>query len=126
MGAIVKQLSLADLGLTSPVTTSQTGSAFLTERMPLYKLKLVIGTVTGTNPTLTPQLIGIDRDGNSLGVAHAPMTAITASGTYWFVFDHIDASDSLVADVQLQLKLLTGGTSPSFAITSATLYGIRS
>ncbi len=118
--------SPSDLGvIPSPVVSTFTSNKIANDGRSLFKLKVVVsGTISGTSPTLTPQLVGYDRDGNSFGIAHPPMTPITATGTYWYVFT-LDGSDSIVADRQVQVLLVTGGTTPSFGTVVATLYGIK-
>lgn len=124
--ADLRTYSQADLtGFASPITATYTSQALLVEGRAIWKVKLVVGTPTGTSPTLTPQMVCFDASGNSLGVQHPAYTAITAAGTYWFVFDNLDPSNSPVADTTFQLKLVTGGTTPSFPITSLNLYGIK-
>jgi len=115
-----------DLGaIPSPVVSTFTSNKLINDGRSLWKLKVVVsGSITGTSPTLTPQLIGYDQNGASFGIAHAAMIPITAVGTFWYVF-HVDGSDSPVADRQIQVLLVTGGTSPSFGTVAATLYGIR-
>ncbi len=124
--ADVRQVSQADLGaIPSPVVSTFTSAKILNDGRSLFKLKVVVsGSITGTTPTLTPQLAAYDANGNSLGVQHAAMAPITATGTFWYIF-HLDGSDSLVADRQVQVLLVTGGTSPSFGTVVATLYAIK-
>jgi len=112
-------------GIPSPVVSTYTSGNLINDGRSLWKLKLVIsGSVTGTTPTLTPQLAGANPDGATFFVAHHPHNPATATGTFWFIF-HLDGSDSPVSDRILQLKLVTGGTSPSFGTVVATLYGIK-
>jgi hypothetical protein len=69
------------------VTSAVNSQNIINDGRAIWKLKVVVSAVTGTNPTLLPQLAtspGVD--GVNFNVAHEPYTAMTASGTYWFNF----------------------------------------
>jgi hypothetical protein len=112
--------------IPNPVVSTYTSAAIVNDGRALWKLKIIVaGAVSGTNPTLSPQMSSANADGTSFSVMHPLHQSITASGTYWFSFAHLDVSDSPVNDKFLKILLVTGGSNPSFGGVSAVLYGIK-
>lgn len=103
---------------------SNSGAIDIHDVTDLWLAAFVIGTPTGTTPTLTVQLDLLDVFGN-LFPAALTLTALTASTTKasGSAGVHVTGSGSLVLPSQCQVAWTLGGTAPKFPGACISLIG---
>lgn len=111
----------ADLAGTG---TSSSGAIDTHDMTDLWLAAFVVGTPTGTTPTLNVQLDLFDAFGNVFSnvVALTQLTTATTKA-YTSVGVHVQGSGSLVIPNQCQVTWTLGGTTPKFPQTCLTLIG---
>ena len=119
-GAFVQPLVGAQTAGSAPtgaaITTTSNGSSrqFGGHRGKLHRIKLVVGAVTGTSPTLDISVEGSDDSAHASGVVEYGRfgqltSADNAGGNRWLDFTPQHA--------YLRFRYVAGGTTPSFTLT---------
>lgn len=107
--------ALASVLVNATLTANNTGTGQEVNRPGRARVKLSVGTVTGTSPTLDVEVQASDKSDFSSGVVKLGKFAQVTSSTQ---------TRYLLVDVQhryVRTVATVGGTSPSFGTTKVTL-----